>query len=183
MTGKTHIIGGVAAATIATQTLNVYKPNSITEFASWSVLFVTPAIIGALAPDIDHGNSKASNVNIFTKILSIFLRIVCGHRGVIHSPIFMAVLSVALYFILSAMGFASAMEITIGFTLGYFSHLVIDMLNEAGIPILFPFVWKEGKPKKYHILSLSEGGLVEFLIWLILFVTAAGFGYAIWVGM
>ena len=184
MTGKTHIVGGLALATAATSLAGLYQPHSVKEAATWTAMFLVPAVAGSLAPDIDHGNSKASNVNLFTKLLSIFLRITCGHRGVIHSPVFMAIAGMALYLVLTALDSPHAMEITAGFVTGYFSHLVIDMTNKTGIPLLFPFLWDgPGKPKKFSILGLREGGVSEFLMWVVLVALTGVFGYMVWTKM
>lgn len=184
MTGKTHIVGGLALATATTSLAGLYQPRSVQEAAAYVSFFIVPAVVGSLAPDIDHGNSKASNVNIFTKILSIFIRIVCGHRGVVHSPVFMAGLGIVLYGVLSWLGSTHAIEITAGFTVGYFSHLLIDMTNASGIPLFFPFLWEsKGSPKKFSIMKLREGGIAEFLMWTLLVGLTGMFGYMVWMGV
>ena len=184
MRANTHIVGGVALATATTAFTGLYQPHSIPEAVALGTFFIIPAIIGSLAPDIDHGNSKASNVNIFTKILSVFLRIVCGHRGVIHSPLFMCILGVLLYGLLVWLGVGNALEIAEGFTIGYFSHLLIDMTNASGIPLFFPFSWESaGVPKKYNLLGLREGGIAEFIMWTVLVGLSGMFLYMIWTRM
>lgn len=184
MTGKTHIVGGVALATAVTSLAGLYQPHSYQELVSYSTLFVGAAAVGSLVPDIDHGNAKASNVNIFTKILSIIVRITCGHRGAIHSPLIMALTSIVLYWFLTWMRFGSAMEITAGYCIGYFSHLLIDMMNASGIPLLFPLVWEsKGRPKKFNLLNLREGGLTEFLFWVALVILAGTFMYLVYLKM
>lgn len=173
MTGKTHIIGGIAAATAVTSLFGIYEPRSVTGLTIYGGAFLLPAVVGALAPDIDHGNSKASNVNLFTKIASIFLRIVCGHRGVIHSPFFLSILCVIGFVLTIIFPFPLVRESIFGFLIGYASHLFIDFFNKEGIPVLFPFVWNpDGKPKKYHLLGLPEGGLIEWVMRGLLFVAS-----------
>lgn len=177
MKAKTHMAGGMALAASATAFLGLYSPNNVQGMATWGIFFLAPAIAGSLAPDIDHGNSKASNVNIFTKLLSIFLRVVCGHRGAIHSPFVMILSGGIGYMLLSHLGVSQAEQLSVGFMIGYLSHLIIDATNKAGIPVFYPIIWDEnGKPKKFHILGLPEGGLCEFIMW------AALIGISVWCG-
>lgn len=170
MTGKTHIAGGVALATASSFILHINEPSSMMELTTWGIFFAAPAVVGALAPDLDHWNSKASNYNVFTKILSIFIRITCGHRGMLHSPFFVLLLSVlfgALYYFVCPLTIVS--QIMMGFVIGYISHLILDLLNPSGLPLLFPFVWDKGRPKKFHFFSVKEGGIAEFLVLCLLF--------------
>ena len=165
MTAKTHMAGGIALACTMTTFFHLYEPRSLAEATVWGGAFVVPAVVGSLAPDIDHHNSKAANTNLFTKLLAIIIRLTCGHRGMLHSPFFVFLLTLIFgvvyrfYLPLAVVG-----EAMLGFIIGYISHLVVDMLNTQGIPLLFPFVWENGRPKKVHGLGLKENGIAEFVI-------------------
>lgn len=181
MTAKTHMVGGIALASAATTLTGIYEPYSAASVITWGIAFLAPATIGALAPDMDHGNSKAANTNILTKIASIIIRITCGHRGMLHSPFFLAILGIIGYLITEIYPFELLREVIVGFLIGYGSHLIIDLLNASGIPLLFPLLWeKEGikrVPKKQHLLRLPEGGIVEWLVWLVLVIIVIYFVY------
>lgn len=53
------------------------------------VPFTIGSMIGAIFPDIDEKHSKISN-NI--PLVSFITRLFVGHRGIIHTPIFLIVL-------------------------------------------------------------------------------------------
>ena len=46
-----------------------------------------------------------------------------------------------------------------GYITGYTSHLLLDFLTKAGIPIFYPF-----SRKRYHLLSIKSGGIAELMI-------------------
>ena len=54
---------------------------------------------------------------------------------------------------------------TTGIIVGYVSHLLMDFMTRAGIPLLYPFT-----NKKYHIMSLKTGrdDLLAALIFLVI---------------
>lgn len=183
MTGKTHIIGGLAFAAATTSFWGIYQPHSMQEAVNWGTFFLGASVAGSLFPDIDHGNAKASNINIFTKILSVFLRITCGHRGAVHSPFMMLVFSISFHYFLAFLGVAERnnMKMVFGFIVGYFSHLLIDMTNEYGISLMFPILWDgRGKPKKFRLFSLPEGGLCEFFMWVVFVLVFAVCLHMVW---
>lgn len=165
MSGKTHMVGGVALATASSYFLHICEPTSNVELMMWGLTYITPAVIGALAPDFDHWNSKISNFNIFTKLLSIIIRILCGHRGMLHSPFFVILLSILFgYLYVFVCPIAWVGNMMLGFLVGYISHLMLDLLTSQGLPLLFPFTWEDGRPKKYHFFSFKENGIFEFLL-------------------
>lgn len=173
MTGKTHMVGGLALATTSSFLLHICEPTTNTELIKWGLTFATPALIGALAPDLDHWNSTAANFNIFTKILSIFIRILCGHRGLLHSPFFVIVLTGLFGWLYNICPLPWIGNMMTGFLIGYVSHLILDLLNPKGLPLLFPFTWEDGRPKKYPFFSFKQGGFLEFLLFCLLFSVTA----------
>lgn len=173
MTGKTHMVGGLALATASSLLFHVCEPNSNTELVTWGITFATPAVVGSVALDIDHWNSTAANFNIFTKILSIFIRILCGHRGMLHSPFFVILLTGLFGWVYSVFPIPWVGNMMTGFLIGCISHLILDLLNPSGLPLLFPFTWENGRPKKYHFFSFKQGGFLEFLLFCFLFSVTA----------
>jgi inner membrane protein len=53
------------------------------------------------------------------------------HRGLLHTPFFMAVSVVFLYLIVDK-------PTTFAFGAGYLSHLLMDLITPVGIPLLYP---------------------------------------------
>ena len=171
MQGKTHMIGGVAAAVLVSAG-GLYKPETMGELVQWSGTFLIPTIMGSLFLDIDHGNSKASNVNIFTKILSIFIRIIFGHRNLFHSPVFVLGIGVLFWGSYELFPYIYLQQVMVGFIIGCVSHLILDYVTPAGIPLFYPF-----SKKKQHFIGIKEGGLGEFSISIILMVFTVLVGY------
>lgn len=83
--------------------------------------------LGSLLPDVDHKNSP---VGILPCI---------KHRTVTHS--------------LLACGLALLINPWLG--LGYVSHVLLDMLNPTGCPLLWPYT------KKFSVGSIKTGSKVE----------------------
>jgi inner membrane protein len=83
-----------------------------------AVVFVLVALFASLLPDIDSGSSMLG------KHFSFFLR----HRGFLHSFFAPAVL---LFFLPESIYF-------LAFCIGYFSHLVGDMLTVQGVMPVYP---------------------------------------------
>lgn len=75
-----------------------------------------PAAVGGILADIDV-------------ILQYDFPLI--HRGIMHTPFFMAVTVVFLYLIVEK-------PTTFAFGAGYLSHLLMDMITPVGIPLLYP---------------------------------------------
>jgi inner membrane protein len=144
MQGTTHIIGGIAAA-IAYSVATQPQPNP--------ALLVAAAVcggVGGLIPDIDHPRSKISNkLPILNSIVSFFF----SHRGFFHTPI----LYLALWSLSIAILPPSLASLASFVWLGTLSHLALDMLNQKGVPLLFPFT-----RKKFSWGRIRLGGKLEF---------------------
>lgn len=146
MDGVTHTYAGLAVGFSELAVMRFYpsfsaylpvSPTSLTGI----VCVVGAAVLGALAPDIDKTNSKISTTFPILKKTEHFF----GHRGIVHSPLFW----IAFLFIICKI-FTNDIVICFSFMLGVCTHLLLDMLNRAGIPLLYPFV-----KKKIHIASIS----------------------------
>jgi inner membrane protein len=170
MTYKGHTIGGVVAAVIA---VNVTHGD-----IAAMVAVSTAALLGALAPDIDHPSSylgrrlvpiailwRALISNPLTWLIAgrKRMRRLAGHRGLSHSLLglvlasgafggiwvwgeaWLAVNYPALLGVLTA-GLSEQMAggarlsatLTIGFALGYASHILLDMMTVSGVALLLP---------------------------------------------
>lgn len=152
MTGKTHIIGGLAASLAYTQ-FTSYDP----------VLLVGAGVIGALIPDICHGGSKIGRT---FPLISKLINLIFGHRSFTHSLLFLFIISLLLK------SFVTNEAIPEGILVGMVSHLVLDMMTRNGIKLLFPFKIRVRFP-----LTTKTGGTVESLVLAALSVLSVYFGY------
>ncbi|WP_099302410.1 metal-dependent hydrolase [Bacillus sp. Marseille-P3800] len=149
MTGKTHLIGGIAAC----QAADIFLFNNDGSFG-----FYAAGFIGALIPDICHTHSKIGRrLPVLSKVIgSIF-----GHRTFTHSLLFLLLTNLLfLYF------FPEQEAIRIGFLIGMISHYVLDAMTVRGIRLFYP------APLRFRIAKLRTGGKIEgfFLVCLTLFI-------------
>lgn len=91
-------------------------------------LFFSLLLIGALAPDIDCSDSKFGRK---LKPFSSFIEFFIGHRGVFHSFVALVVIFGVLYVFFG-------LNVAMPFVLGYFSHIVADMLTAEGVSFFWP---------------------------------------------
>lgn len=159
MNVKTHLLGG---STFALGSFLIFAPNieiqTTTEMIALIEL-VGCSKIGAKLADIDN---KQSSITTDNKLLSFCIRLFTEHRGITHSPFFLAILTMTLMvFNLSYPN--KYMDVaTTGIIIGYLSHLVYDMLNTKGIPLLYPFI-----KTRFHIMNIKTDGLSEYVFRLI----------------
>jgi inner membrane protein len=147
MMALTHIGFGAASGAIFAQAIG----------ASSHVWLIAGALVGSLAPDIDHPKSWLGRRLPF---ISIPLSGLVGHRGVTHSLIglnvvFAAVLLLAWYYGLSG----EVGQAITGFGIGYASHLFADWLSNSGIPLLWPNRQRFAAP-----VTLETGSAMEHLL-------------------
>lgn len=103
---------------------------------SLSIPGIALVAVGSLLPDIDSPTSKISHKT--SSLPALFLE----HRGITHSLLFTA----ALYFLSPLIA------------LGSLTHLLLDMLNPAGIRLLWPL------PFKVALASMRTNGIFDYLI-------------------
>ncbi|MDQ9097291.1 metal-dependent hydrolase [Bacillus licheniformis] len=150
MTGKTHIMGGVASCTAAAY------------FHGYDPVFMTASgVIGALIPDICHTKSK---IGRRLPILSAVVSSVFGHRTFTHSLLFLLITAFAahLYF--------ADQSILVGLMAGMASHLLLDAGTVNGIKLFFPSAIKVRLP-----LYIKTGGKAEQVVLAVLTVVSCYF--------
>ncbi|MFO6497475.1 MULTISPECIES: metal-dependent hydrolase [Bacillus] len=136
MTGKTHIMGGVASCT------------AVAYYYGFDPVWMTASgVLGALIPDICHTKSKIGRK---LPILSALVSSVFGHRTFTHSLLFLLLTAFTahLYF--------KDQSILIGLTAGMASHLLLDAGTTNGIKLFFPSSIKFRLP-----LYIKTGGKAE----------------------
>lgn len=161
MNVKTHILGGLTGTCLYYLTINstadLHKPANL---ICLSVITAT-SVLGAKLPDIDNRHSSITSHN---KVISFLLRIFTEHRGITHTPFILVMFS----FILSPLILLNNIYINsaiIGFFIGYISHLMYDLLNPKGIPLLFP-----ATKKHFHIFLIKTDSLGEVIFRLLNFI-------------
>ena len=148
MTYKTHIIGGVALAIAINEYLIPIEGIEL-------VYYYGSAIVGSLLPDLDHPKSWISSKTV---ILHYPFRKL-GHRKATHS-LFAAILLWAVLTLPFGINF-----VALGSLLGYLSHLILDILNPTGVPLLYPFT-----KEKYKIGKIHTGDTGEYIVTVLLII-------------
>ncbi|MCD8181027.1 MAG: metal-dependent hydrolase [Firmicutes bacterium] len=153
MRGKTHAAAGLAtglALVLACQNNVIAEPTIAMQIGTAAL-----AALGSLTPDIDL---PESTIGSKVKPISTVLNKTFGHRTLFHSPL--------LYAVIFLLTFKLNLCLALAFALGAVSHLLLDMLNQKGIPLLYP--WK----KTVHIASFSSDGIADLICRIILTAAA-----------
>lgn len=122
---------------------------------------VIAAILGSLLPDIDHPRSLIGRA---VRPISTLLHETVGHRSLTHS--------ITGLFAFGLLAYAATFKLGVGLLLivasvvGYASHILADMLNSAGVELLYPH------PRRYSLLpwGIRTGSIVEHVFSVCLFV-------------
>lgn len=152
MTGRTHLAVGTATGSFAGIGQAAGLP------ATWLAVVVAVSAFASLAPDLDHRGSRLSRAVpplhwLYRMILSNPVtwlafgwheaRRLAAHRsGLAHSLIGLAVGAGILWALLAwvfAVPAAALWPIALAWTVGYGSHLVLDMLTAGGVSLFVPF--------------------------------------------
>ncbi|NYF25372.1 metal-dependent hydrolase [Sporosarcina sp. JAI121] len=152
MTGKTHIVGGIAASLAYAQFTN-HDP----------IIMLGAGVIGALLPDICHGGSKIGRK---LPLLSKLMNMLFGHRTFTHSLLFLVLIAALLN------AFIPNEAVRAGFMAGMVSHYILDMATKNGIKLLFPLNMTVRFP-----MTTRTGGAVENVVFSILSLLSFYFGY------
>lgn len=166
MEGKTHVAGGLVTGILVVQGLNQYNGIPLSLFES--ITCVVVAGLGSLIPDIDLHQSKVGHK---TGPLSILIHFFFGHRTFFHSPLFLI-----LSFLLLRYYLPYSMSMVVALISGMASHLFLDMLNKAGIPLLYPY------PKRFWVIGVKTGSVLEGGITMILYLVACILGLILIIG-
>lgn len=132
MTGKHHLIAGtVTGACVATSAIVSGNVNYLLIAGT-----VATTMVGSLFPDIDSSTSKLGSK---MKITSTIINKLFGHRGFLHSPLFIVFMMWLLNHIFTSNNIQTYSLLWQGFAFGMMTHLLCDMMTKGGIPILYPF--------------------------------------------
>jgi len=164
MIAPTHVSFGVLFAEFVFTCLDVPPSGAA----------LVAAGVGSLIPDAD--TPKSAIGHIFKPSAAIERRF--GHRQVTHSALFLGLCALATLPLL----LASWKMVYLGLLLGVASHLMLDMANLSGVPLLYPypgrFVFPEPKESRIEVGSKREWVLLAILLVLVLGFTPVSFvGY------
>lgn len=149
MLGKQHLTYGIVTGTCLA--------SQFTDKPVEAVLLWSSCILGSVFPDIDLPSSTIGKR--FPGISNIFNNMF-GHRGFLHTPLFLVLLWWAFYFLV---GFFSlsyhGFWILIGFSFGYICHLIQDIMTNNGIKVLWPIT-----KKSLHLTNQKSSAKIHYII-------------------
>ena len=158
MRGTAHLALGVSAGLIIGYTL--------CDSLDSAVMVSLGCAVGSIFPDIDSKSSKISNK---IKVGSFITRLICSHRGMIHTP-FNIILLWVIYGFLSVM-FHIPAYLMVGFTIGNILHLIQDTCTKRGVMWLFPIsnrYFSLVRIKSGHVLiELAISACIALLIFTV----------------
>lgn len=141
MLGRSHVIGA-AACGVAAAAITGHAPEE-------AVVVGGAAILTAKLPDVDRVINSGPN-----------------HRSLTHSVVLAGGLVVALAFVLSQGAGPLASAVLFGLAVGYLSHLALDAMTAASVPLL----WFGGP--RLSLGSIATGKLGErVVVWLLVAAT------------
>ncbi len=144
---KVHLAAGLVLATLSSMLISEHGLHLAGTRLAMFVLF---AMVGSLAPDLDHHKSKAHRLlgkaalviipismilllkGVYTMdalwllgavLFLLSIPLIFKHRGLWHFPLGL-LLAIPLYLYLGSYGLPSAA----GYLLGYISHLILDLI-------------------------------------------------------
>lgn len=156
MTGKTHLVGGVASG-MALASVTPYDPTTL----------VIAGAVGGLLPDICHGGSKIGRK---MPILSKIINTIFGHRTFTHSLLFLLLAWLLLELLIPVDA------IKIGVLVGMVSHLILDAATKNGIKLLYPLQITVRLP-----ITTRTGGAVEYIVLAVLTLITVYYAKGIYV--
>lgn len=149
MTGKVHCIVGVSTAVA----LTICHPEfSLFGATIYPAIGVVAAAGGSYLPDIDIEQSKLGSKH---KWLSKHLT----HRGITHTLLVPAIL-VLLQWLTAPIPVLPSL--VLGFNVGYICHIIADLFNKKGVPLLWPLV-----KEKIHIACVKTASTAQQVLFII----------------
>jgi len=148
MTGRTHVVGGIASLWLLQFIPTALLPEG--DIMSRLGMLAGVAALGALLPDLDAHDSKLQRLSVggiapFV-LPARLLHHALGHRGLLHSA-----LGLCLVVLLFGPPLAAFLgwQAPFALLLGYASHLLLDGCTRSGIPLRYP------NRRRWHALPLS----------------------------
>ena len=152
MTGKHHLIAGTVCG-VCVGASAIIAPGNTSYLIACGAVGTT--MIGSLLPDID---SRTSKLGSKMKIASFLANKLFGHRGFLHSPLFIVFMMWLLNLIFTKNNISEYSLLWQGLAFGMINHLFCDMMTKGGIPILYPF-----SKMKLSFTFMKSGSKWEFI--------------------
>lgn len=162
MTGKTHAICGTMTM-VAIAACNA-KGLDFGGFSLVPWVSIVAAPSGSYMPDIDLHRSKMGSKH---KIISKFLT----HRGITHTLLVPFLLALLQRVVMDAR-IPLLPELIFGFNVGWIVHIIADMFNKKGVPILWPLT-----KKHFHVASVLTSSNQEYFFIFFWFLLNAAVSY------
>ncbi|PPI88794.1 metal-dependent hydrolase [Candidatus Pantoea edessiphila] len=147
MTKNGHIIFAVTTAIFAKR----FELNSVMIQADWWHL-IPAVLISCLIPDIDHPNSLIGQK---LRWIAQPISLTFGHRGFTHSLLALIILWLSKFTFFKNLVIPD--DIFQGIILGYFSHIIADILTPAGVPLFWPY----RKRFRFPIINNNKNKKIE----------------------
>ncbi|MDS9470739.1 metal-dependent hydrolase [Sporosarcina pasteurii] len=154
MTGKTHILGGIAASLAYAHIANEDP-----------MILVGAGIVGALLPDICHSGSKLGRK---LPLLSKIINTLFGHRTFTHSILFLVLIASLMN------AFFPNDVVKTGILVGMVSHYILDMATRNGIKLFFPLNLTVRFP-----VTTRTGSKVEGIVFSLLTLISFYYGFQV----
>lgn len=168
MTGPTHRQYSVTWAFLTAALIYEFGLSQINYYVYLVILLMTSKI-GAKFPDVDHSWQNVSEKTVPNWIINKLIHLTGGrHRSwQTHSIDILVIVTAGCWYglayitregIISTLDFEIVNIIVLGFLSGWWSHMISDMLNGAGVRL---FCWRKKKvdlvPKKLFKLRFNTG--------------------------
>lgn len=148
MTGKTHAICGTIAMLAITAThFSGFQLDGYTYLPAIGLISVAA---GSYAPDIDLHSSKMGHQH---KFISKHLT----HRGMTHTLLIPILLLVGML-VIASFKIPVLPDLILGFNVGWVVHILADLCNRKGVPLLWPLY-----KKKVHIATFLTSSWQEYV--------------------
>ena len=154
MTGKTHAICGTV--TILAITAVSFRGLPIDGHTYLPAVGLLSVAAGSYMPDIDLHRSKMGQRH---KFISKHLT----HRGITHTLLFPVIFIVAML-MAAAAKIPVLPELIMGFNVGWVVHILADLCNRKGVPLLWPLY-----RRRVHIAAFLTSTWHEYvfiILWL-----------------
>lgn len=168
MQGKVHVL--IGAGSLALFCAKYPTGFVFAETHIIPVVGLFTAAFGSYLPDIDMQTTHMGQQHkVASKVIS---KVGGGHRGFTHTLVIPLLLAALMYYVGTSMTYrmlaSVVMSLLFGMEFGYVMHIVADLFNGKGCPILWPFM--QGK---LHIMDLPSSGVVPY-IFAVVFLSLIG---------
>lgn len=172
MNGNVHAAIGFGSLTLfcLQNPLGLILPS--TNIKVIPAIGLATVILGSYMPDIDMQTTHMGHQHkTASKMIN---KVGGGHRGITHTLLVPTLCVIAMYFadaLLNQYKFINIglQSVIFGFVYGYIAHIIADMFNGKGTPILWPI-----SRNKISVMDLPSTGIIPWIFTVIVLVTQAG---------